>query len=131
MKILALTSLLFFSIACSSDKPSQSRINSLEISEKLIKGKTTQTQVIETFGAPDIVEKTPDGSMWAYNRRANESSSLGGGVSHYIAAAGLWNWTGMNVNGEQSSSSTNNASLVLYFGANKTLRTYTYRTEKY
>jgi hypothetical protein len=130
MKFIAFISLLL-TISCASEKSSQSKINSLEISEKLIKGKTTQAQVIENFGAPDIVEKSPEGDMWAYNRHANESSSLGGGVSHYIAAAGLWNFTGINVDGEKSSSSTNTATLVLYFGSSKKLKTYSYRTERF
>ena len=41
-------------------------------------GKTTQAQLIETFGAPDMV--TEDGSkedIWAYNQRKSESSNSG------------------------------------------------------
>jgi hypothetical protein len=131
MKFLILLSSLFILVSCASENPSLSKINSLEVSEKLVKGQTTQAQVIESFGTPDIVEKTPDGDMWAYNRHANENSSSGAGVSHYIAAAGLWNFTGMNVSGDKSTSSTNTASLVLYFGPSKKLRTYTYRTERF
>jgi hypothetical protein len=131
MRLISIFTIALFTFSCSSNQSSQSKINTLEVSEKLIKGQTTQAQVIENFGAPDIVEKTPEGDMWAYNRHANESKSMGAGVTHYIAAAGLWNWTGLSMHGDQSSSSTNTASLVLYFGTNKKLRTYSYRTEKY
>ncbi len=130
MKLVSLLAVLALSVSCSSSS-SQSKINSLEISEKLVKGKTTQTQVLENFGTPDIVEKTPEGDMWAYGRHSNESKSVGGGVSHYITSAALWNWTGVHLNGEQSSSSTKTASLVLYFSGDKTLKTYTFRTEKF
>lgn len=131
MKFITLLSLLLITVSCASEKPSQSKINSLEVSEKLVKGKTTQAQVIESFGTPDIVEKTPNGDMWAYNRHANENSSTGAGVSHYIAAAGFWNFTGMSLSGDKSTSSTNTASLVLYFGQSKKLVNYTYRTERF
>lgn len=131
MKIITLISLLVLNIACSSDKAGQTKINSLEVSDKLVKGKTTQAQVLETFGSPDVVEKTSEGDMWAYSRYSNESDSIGGGVSHYIWDAGLWNLTGFNVSGDKSSSSTKTASLVVYFNKNKTLATYTFRTEKY
>jgi outer membrane protein assembly factor BamE (lipoprotein component of BamABCDE complex) len=130
MKILTLTALLFLTAACSSDKASHSKINALEVTDKLVKGKTTQAQVIEDFGTPDIVEKTPEGDMWAYNRHANESQSVGAGAFHY-ASVFASTWSGMDVDGRQSSSSTKTASLVLYFNSNKTLRTYTFRTEKY
>jgi hypothetical protein len=130
MKIIQITLLALLSISCAS-KSSQSKINSLEVSEKLVKGKTTQSQVLESFGAPDIVEKTPEGDMWGYNRHANESGSMSANVTHYISSAALWNWTGMSLGGGQSSSSTKTASLVLYFGKDKKLATYTFRTERF
>ncbi len=131
MKFITLLSIVFFTVSCSSNNASQTKINSLEVSDRLVKGETTQMQVLENFGAPDVVEKTPEGDMWAYSRHSNESGSVGGGISHYISSAALWNWTGMHVDGNKSSSSTKTASLVLYFGKNKTLKTYTFRTEKY
>jgi hypothetical protein len=130
MKLILLLT-LFITVSCASEKASQSKINSLEISEKLVKGETTQAQVIENFGAPDIVEKSPEGDMWAYTRYANENKSNGASISHYIAAAGLWNFTGVGLNTDKSTSSTNTASLVLYFTPSKKLRTYNYRTEKF
>lgn len=131
MKIITLLTIALISVSCSSSKPSQSKINALEVSEKLVKGKTTQAQVLESFGAPDVVEKTPEGDMWAYNRHANESKSFGGGLVHYANAAGLWNWTGAHIGADESTSSTNTASLILYFQKNKLLKTYSYRTEKF
>lgn len=131
MKTIALITLVIFSVSCSSSKPSSTKINALEVTEKLVKGETTQAQVLENFGAPDIVEKSPEGDMWAYNRQNSEQNSVGAGVSHYITSAALWNFTGMHVGADNTTSSTNSASLVLFFNAKKVLRTYTYRTEKF
>lgn len=130
MKLITLIISALLFVSCAS-KSSESQINMLQVSEKLIKGQTTQTQVLENFGTPDIVEKTPEGDMWAYSRYANESGSVSGGVSHYISSAYLWNFTGVNLGGDQSSSSTKTASLVLYFNNSKTLKTYTFRTERF
>lgn len=130
MKLFILITLAVLSVSCSSSKPSQTKINALEVSDKLVKGKTTQAKVLENFGAPDVVEKTPEGDMWAYNRHANENDSMSAGASHY-ASVFLTGWTGMEIGGSKSTSSTKSASLILYFNAQKTLRTYTFRTEKY
>lgn len=131
MKFIQFLTIILVTVACSSQKATQSKINALEVTDKLVKGKTTQAQVLEDFGTPDIVEKTPEGDMWAYSRYANESDSVSGGVSHYISSAALWNFTGMSVGGDKSTSSTKTASLVLYFNSKKTLKTYTFRTEKF
>lgn len=131
MKSFALIIITLFTVSCSSSKPSQTKINALEVTDKLVKGKTTQAQVLESFGAPDIVEKTSEGDMWAYNRQNNESNSTGGGVSNYISSAALWNFTGMHLGGDKSTSSTNSTSLIVYFNAKKVLRNYTFRTEKF
>ncbi len=131
MKKLFFVIVALVSISCSSSKPSQTKINSLEVSDKLKKGETTQAQVLENFGAPDVVEKTSEGDMWGYNRTASENESVGGGVSHYLTSAALWNFTGMGINGDKSSSSTKTASLILHFNGKKILRNYAYRTEKY
>lgn len=131
MKVLTLISILFLTVACSSNKASQSKINALEVTEKLQKGKTTQAQVLENFGTPDVLEKTPEGDMWAYNRHANESNSIGGGVSHLIASNSLLAWTGLDIGGSSDTSSTKTASLIIWFNKNKTIRTYNFKTEKY
>lgn len=131
MKIITLITIALISVSCSSSKPSATKINALEVTEKLVKGKTTQAQVLENFGAPDIVEKTPEGDMWAYNRQNSESNSVGGGFTQYIPTGYFYALNKFHGGGEKTSSSTNSASLVLFFSSKKILRTYTYRTEKY
>lgn len=132
MKIFTLIAIVLLSVSCSStSKPSATKINALEVTEKLVKGQTTQAQVLENFGAPDIVEKTPEGDMWAYNRQNSESNSTGGGFNQYIPTGYYYLLSSVHAGSEKNTSSTNSASLVLFFSAKKILRTYTYRTEKY
>jgi outer membrane protein assembly factor BamE (lipoprotein component of BamABCDE complex) len=129
MKFITLTLLSLLAISCAS-KDSQSKINNLEVTEKLVKGKTTQTEILETFGAPEVVEKTESGDVWGYVRYANESSSVGGGATHYAGAV-LMYWTGINVSGDKSSSSTKTNSLVIHFDKNKVVKNYTFRSERF
>lgn len=130
MKFITLITLTLFITACASEKSQHSSINSVNVTDTLVKGKSTQAQIIETFGTPDIAEKTPEGDMWAYSRHSNESNSVGGSVSHYAWTG--WSYlSGVNVGGDQSSSSTKNSSLILYFNKSKVLQTYTFRTERF
>jgi len=131
MKFITLVCLSLLTVACASQNPSHSKINSLEVSEKLTKGVTTQAQVIENFGTPDVVEKTPEGDMWGYNRTSGESQSMGASASHYIGSAALWNWTGVGLSADQGSSSTKTASLTVFFNKNKVVSTYSFRTERF
>jgi hypothetical protein len=131
MKIFTLIAIALISVSCSSSKPSATKINALEVTEKLVKGQTTQAQVLENFGAPDVVEKTPEGDMWAYNRQNSESNSTGGGFTQYIPTGYFYAFSNIHAGSENNTSSTNSASLVLFFSAKKVLRTYTYRTEKF
>ncbi len=130
MKFISSTLVIFLSVACSSNQ-NHSKISTLEVSEKLVKGKTTQAQVLENFGSPDVVEKTPEGDTWGYTRHSSESDSVGGGISHYISSAALWNFTGMGLGGDKTTSATKTASLILYFDKAKKLKNYSFRTERF
>ena len=131
MKSFFLLSITFFIVSCSTQKDGQTKVNALEVTENLVKGKTTQAQALETFGAPEVVEKSPDGDMWAYNKHSNESQSQGGSISHRVFYDYFWRWSGVDINADTSTTSTKTASLVLYFNTNKILANYTFRTDKY
>ena len=131
MKLISLLCLSVLFISCASKNESHSKINSLEVSEKLTKNVTTQSQVLETFGTPDVVEKTPHGDMWGYNRQSSESESSGVAAVHYISSTAFWNWTGIGASSDSSSSSTKTASLTIFFNKNKVLETYSFRTERF
>src|SRR6478609_2448473 len=106
MKNFTLIAIVLLSFSCSSSKPSATKVNALEVTDKLVKGKTTQAQVLENFGAPDIVEKTPEGDMWAYHRQNSETNSAGGGFTQYIPTGYFYALNNIHGGADKTTSST-------------------------
>ncbi len=76
----------------------------------LKKGQTTQQQVIEAFGAPNITTLSSGGmEVWTYQRHASEGSSRAG-----FATVGL---AGFSSTGFESSS--RNMTLIIKFDSSK------------
>ncbi|HKR18501.1 hypothetical protein [Rhizorhapis sp.] len=101
-------------------------------------GETTQAQVLETFGAPNIT--TLDGAgreVWVYERNAtvtSDSSSgfsigmlLGGGGSDVGGGAGL----GFGKRKSNASSSSRNMTMIIKFGPDKKVADFKSRTSSF
>ena len=98
----------------------------------LQKGKTTQQEVIETFGAPNITTKgTGDvAEVWTYEKVSSEygASQLdlgiggggGGGGSHGGGGGGLFGGYGK----QKGSSSVRTVTLIIKFDANEIVSDY-------
>jgi len=88
--------------------------------EKLVSGVTTQGEVLETFGAPNIITRDREGrESWAYERSRFTSSSqggaltvLGGGLPGPALAGGL-----AHVWGYEGDSGSAMTTLVVHFDA--------------
>jgi len=111
---------VFFLSACQSSTPQQSQPmgqNNLThgaVQLKLQKGVTTQNDVIEAFGAPNIT--TIDGDsreVWTYRRHASVTSSSGTNSYFNILVFGTSNASG------EGSSSSQSMTLVIKFGPDK------------
>ncbi|MFN7950125.1 MAG: hypothetical protein U0610_00215 [bacterium] len=94
----------------------------------LVAGQTTQQQVIETFGAPNLVTRTADGTeTWTYERVAYDSSWMGGGGgvgAGGIPAAPAVVGGGLGFGGGTSSSGSRTVTLIVYFDATDRVRDY-------
>ena len=81
---------------------------------KLQKGVTTQTEVIEVFGAPNITTIDGDGrEVWTYRRHATVTSSSGSTAYFNVVVFGT------QAAGAQASQSTQSMTLVIKFGPDK------------
>lgn len=127
ISIICTTSLLLLA-SCASETATTTKnpFDALTLKENLIAGKTTQTQILQTFGAPDIVTETNSKEdVWSYSQTKHESS--GGNVG-----AGLLGWmpgpsavlgdVWGSVRKDESSSKT--VTLIVYFDKKKVLRNY-------
>jgi hypothetical protein len=88
LRFLALTFLVIFQSGCVATAPSvetteKNRLTTGQVQLTLKKNVTTQSEVLETFGAPNLVTLNSDGQdVWTYQRNAtvvnaNSSSVFG------------------------------------------------------
>jgi hypothetical protein len=101
-------------------------------------GETSQLQIVEAFGAPNIT--TIDGTgqeVWIYNRHATVSQSKEKGFSIGMLFGGAGGPVGGGVGGGFSSSksgfeeSTRQMTLVIKFGSNKIVSDFKSRSSSF
>ena len=118
---------LFFHISCSHN-PSSNNLNKNEsnltpgmITEKIKKGKTTQAQILEIFGPPDLITHEDNVDMWGYDKISRSVAygsfglgGLGGGLAGGVLLGGM-------ISGKQgySEQTTKTVFLLIYFKGNK------------
>lgn len=70
--------------SCSSSQPVQkSNLTYGTVKQKIMKGQTSQAEVLQLLGSPNIVTKNAKGNeVWTYNRQSfdAESGAWGGGI---------------------------------------------------
>ena len=82
MKKLIVLLPVFAFVACMGTTPvgepmSKSNLTSGQVSLTLKKNITTQTEVVETFGAPHLVTQNSDGEeVWTYQRNATVANAV-------------------------------------------------------
>lgn len=89
-------------------------------------GKTTQAEVVETFGTPNIITKKSDYEMWVWDKVSSKTTSaafgaggIGGGGGHSgIGGGGLAG----GVSSTERSETT--MMLIVYFDSNDVVRDY-------
>lgn len=72
-----------------SQKMSKSNLTSGQVSITLKKNTTTQQEVVETFGAPNLVTQNADGEeSWTYQKQASVSNASSSSAFATIVLAG-------------------------------------------
>jgi len=78
-------------------QPKASALKPGMVKTKLIVGKTTQAEVLELFGPPDLVTKQGKGEMWGYDKVSREVAEAATGMS--MGATALFGGAGGGVLG--------------------------------
>ncbi|MDD5432992.1 MAG: hypothetical protein PHO70_08455 [Candidatus Omnitrophica bacterium] len=75
--IICLFALVVLAAGCATPEPVQkSNLTPGMAKTKIIKGVTSQNEILEVFGAPNIVTKNKTGNeVWTYDKAAVETSS--------------------------------------------------------
>lgn len=78
------------------------------------KGETTQAQVIEIFGPPNIVTHRDDLDIWTYDKISREISNSGGYLTILLAGGST----------NKSVSRSRSIMLIVYFDQNEIVKDY-------
>ena len=106
-------------MACSSsarrETPQQSNLTAGTVKARIEKGVTTQAEIMQLFGAPNLVTKNrANDEVWNYNRMAFQSVSGGE------------DWSLFLIGGSRavSSSTSRNFDLIITFDSNDVVKDY-------
>ncbi|MEG2610465.1 MAG: hypothetical protein RSA91_07380 [Bacilli bacterium] len=119
----------FLLVSCSSPQTYDTQKSNLSvgtIKKGIIEDKTTQTEVLEMFGSPNLITTGSDGSeVWSYNK-----SSYDGEVSS--KNSGLWVLLASSSSSSVvSTTSTSSLDLIIKFNKNQTVKEYKVISSKY
>lgn len=89
--------------------------------EYIYRGKTTQTEVLEIFGPPDLVTHSEGKDVWTYDKVSHEISTSGGYLTILLAGG----------SGERRYKSSRSVMLIIYFDENEVVMDYKLSSAKF
>ncbi|MHA1540886.1 MAG: hypothetical protein ACTSXL_03790 [Alphaproteobacteria bacterium] len=109
---------------CSSSEPQvapqKSNLTYGTVKSQIVKGQTTQTEVIQTLGSPNMVSKTRSGDeVWTYSKQSVDASSKQS--AYGVGLPFLLGFTGSKAN---SSTSVSTFDLIITFDSNDVVKDY-------
>lgn len=84
-------------------------------------GSTTQTDVLETFGPPDLITRKGGQEVWTYDKISQEVRSSGGYLTILFAGYGR----------SRDTSTNKSVMLIIYFNADEVVRDYALSVAKF
>ncbi len=123
MKMFIIPLLILFLAGCATVPITQGENLTVGmVKTKIVKGVTTQNEILEVFGAPNVITKNKTGNeVWTYDRIAVETN-----VSDSYGTLILLGGTG-----SRASSSTRTFTLMLEFNEQGVVKDYSYRSSQF
>lgn len=123
---ISIVLLLFCGFGCQSaprdsQPASQSNLTPGMAKRTMVKGQTTQAEVLEVFGPPDLVTHRDGLEIWTYDKTRYDVQSSGGYFTILIAGAAS----------QRVTSSSVSTMLIVYFDENDVMRDYRLNTVKF
>jgi hypothetical protein len=119
--VLACATVLL-NFGCASQPAERSNLTAGQAKLHLQKGQTTQAEVLEVFGPPDLVTHRDDMQVWTYDKMRYDVQSGGGfllGGVAYGSGAGLG-----GIAGSRQQSSSTATMLIIYFDQRDIVQEY-------
>ncbi len=124
--VVTLAGLTVLGAGCATQRTTQGEAKESALTAGMTKkfiypGQTTQTEVLEIFGPPDMVTRKAGTEVWTYDKVSQEVSSSGGVGTIPIAGYG-----------KQRASSTNRSTmLIIYFDKKEVVEDYKLSVSKF
>ncbi len=131
MKFLFSVMLAILLYSCAGQQtPQKSNLTFANVKKNLVKGKTTQTEIIQTLGSPNITSRNRGGEeVWTYSRQSYDSESGSVGGMGAGVGGGFFGLFGGNKAFSSSSSAT--FDLIVTFDKNDVVKDYAIVSSKF
>lgn len=128
LTLFFITILSIFLASCASTRKenNDTTLTQANVVLNLKDGVTTQADVLNAFGAPNIITTNGSGDeVWSYQRNSMTATSDSSGYYATIILAGVQG------NGGGFSQSTKTATLIIEFGADKVVKNFKFMSESF
>ena len=115
--VIVLTALLFVVLGCNrTESPETQRSNLTAGMAKMnvVKGQTTQTEILEVFGPPDLVTHRDNLQVWTYDKIRYDIQTSGSYLTVLLAGT----------QGSRIQSSSTSTMLIIYFNNKDIVKDY-------
>ena len=113
----------FFLMGCEASQTTQkSNLTAGMAKQKIIKGVTSQDELLEVFGAPNIITKNKSGNeVWTYDKVSTDKSF----------EDGYWNVVINRTSKGQSSTTAKTFTLMIEFDTNDVVKDFNYKSSSF
>lgn len=132
--LLAGVILVFVGLGCATKMMQPSAVTPGMAKKKIIKGQTTQAEVVQIFGAPNLVTKMQNGGeLWVYSNCASVRKAIGLGLGAGILGGGGSIGGGAGIGGSFGSSveQSRNINFMVKFDKNEVVIDYYFSQLQY
>lgn len=122
-KLITISLFLIFIAGCATVQPAQkSNLTPGMVKTTIIKGETRQNEVLEVFGAPNIITHNKSGNeVWTYDKVSIDSS----------ASAGYGTLVIVGVGSSRGATSSRTFTLMIEFDDREVVKNYSYRSSAF
>lgn len=114
-KYLFLFIIMLLTACASTDQSQPSNLTVGTVKTTIVEGKTSQADLLENFGSPNLISRNADGEeVWAYNRMSYQSKKESSGFSLILVGSSK----------ALSSQASRSFDLILTFDKNEIVKSY-------
>jgi hypothetical protein len=127
---------IFFIVGCTATtqqgKIKESALTSGMTKQYIILGKTTQTEILETFGPPDLVTHRKGKDVWTYDKISYEATTTKGGLMLIpIFTGSIVGGGAGGISGSKRTETSKSTMLMIYFDENDVVMDYKLSVSKF